>query len=241
MTSCRNCNTPLDGTYCPNCGQKTIDLERPLLELLKEIINETFDIDGRAFRTLSTLLSRPGVLTSEFLAGHRRRYTPPFRLYLVISVLFFFVAMQLADQGVLLEQGQDQQSYAPGQAQFLGEDLPRLMFLLLPIFAMLLKFAFIHRLYFDHLIFSVHVHSAAYVVLGFMLPLEQLASQHRTALVAQLLLMAYVLLYFAIAVRRVYRSGWLSTALKSTSILLVYMMVLSATIQASSSFLIIAD
>lgn len=241
MTSCRNCNTPLDGTYCPNCGQKTIDLERPLIELLKEIIHETFDIDGRAFRTLSTLLSRPGVLTSEFLAGHRRRYTPPFRLYLVISVLFFFVAMQLADQGVLLEQGQDPQSYAPGQAQFLGEDLPRLMFLLMPIFALLLKLAFIHRLYFDHLIFSVHVHSAAYVVFGFMLPLERLASQHWLALVAQLLLMAYLLLYFAIAVRRVYRSGWLSAALKSIAILLVYMMVLSATIQAGSSFLIIAD
>ena len=35
------------------------------------------------------LFARPGALTREYLAGHRQRYTPPLRLYLVFSVLFF--------------------------------------------------------------------------------------------------------------------------------------------------------
>jgi hypothetical protein len=37
------------------------------------------------------LLFKPGFLTSEFLAGRRAKYLPPFRLYLVLSLLFFVV------------------------------------------------------------------------------------------------------------------------------------------------------
>ena len=241
MTRCRNCDTPLEARYCPHCGQKNIDLERPLIDLLRDVFRDTFDLDGRAFRTVVTLLQRPGVLSAEFLAGHRRRYTPPFRLYLVISVLFFFVVTWLAGQGILLEQGQDAAEFAPGQARFMGEALPRLMFLLMPIFALLLKLAWLSRLYFDHLIFAVHTHSAAYVVLGLMLPFEQLASRQWIALLAQILLLAYLLIYIAIAVRRVYRSGWLISISKSLAVLLAYVVILSATIEASSSLTILAD
>ena len=45
--------------------------------------------DSRLWRTLWYLLSRPGFLTREFFEGKRVRYLPPFRLYLVISVVFF--------------------------------------------------------------------------------------------------------------------------------------------------------
>ena len=45
--------------------------------------------DSRLWKTLWYLLSRPGFLTREFFEGKRVRYLPPFRLYLVISVVFF--------------------------------------------------------------------------------------------------------------------------------------------------------
>jgi hypothetical protein len=45
--------------------------------------------DSRLWRTLWYLLARPGFLTREFFAGRRVRYLPPFRLYLVISLVFF--------------------------------------------------------------------------------------------------------------------------------------------------------
>lgn len=35
---------------------------------------------------------KPGSLTKEFLEGRRARYLPPFRLYLVLSVVFFVIA-----------------------------------------------------------------------------------------------------------------------------------------------------
>lgn len=241
MAQCGNCGTPLQGAYCPSCGQKDVDLERPLRDLLGEVINETFDLDGRAFRTIKILFLAPGRLTSEFLAGRRRSYTPPLRLYLVISVSFFILVAWLASRGVLLDEGQDLAEDAPVQARFMSEELPRLMFVLLPVFAFLLKLAWWRRLYFDHVICSVHLHSAAYVVLGLMLPMEQAASGHWLPLAAQIVLLTYFVAYIVVSLRHVYRASWLGAGLKTAAVLLGYLVVVSGVIEASSNFLILTD
>ena len=241
QTQCRNCDARLTGSYCSNCGQKELDLGRPFVELVGDLVKETFDLDGRAWRTLKTLFRRPGLLTSEFLAGKRRSYTPPLRLYLFISVSFFILMAWAASRGVLLEPGQTPGNDAAVQARFLSEDLPRLMFVLLPAFALLLKILIHRRLYFDHLIFSVHLHSAAYFVLAFMVPMENSAATFWPALAGQFLLLTYLAVYMVLALRRVYATTWLGAALRMTVILFVYMVLVSALIEGTSSFQIISD
>ena len=241
MTNCRNCDTPLDRNFCPACGQKDVDLERPMSKLVGEVLKETFELDGRTYRTVRLLLRHPGALTTEFLAGRRKSFTPPLRLYLVISVSFFVLVTWLARQGVLLDPGQIAERDAATQAQFMSDDLPRLMFVLLPIFALLLKVAFPRRFYFDHIIFSLHLHSAAYVILAVMLSMEKAASGHWLPLVAQALCCAYFLVYITLSVRRVYHTGWFIGIAKSLAILLGYFAVVSGVIEASSNFLILSD
>ena len=241
MPHCKNCQTSLSNAYCPACGQRDVDLERPIWNLVGDVVKETFEVDGRTALTVKTLFFHPGKLTSEFLAGRRRTYTSPLRLYLVISISFFVVVTWLAQSGMLLEPGQDPGFDAALQARFLSDDLPRLMFVLLPVFALLLKVAYLDRLYFDHLIFSLHLHSAAYLILAVILPLEELANRHVVMMALQIAVFAYFLAYFVIAVRRVYQSGWLSVALKSAFVLLAYMMVVSVVIENTSSFLIMSD
>ena len=241
MPHCKNCQSNLDGAYCARCGQHDIDLERPIWSLLRDVLQETFELDGRTFLTIRTLFLNPGKLTHEFLAGRRRSYTSPLRLYLAISILFFIVAAWGARSGFLLEPGQDPRLDAAIQAGFLADDLPRLMFVLLPVFALLLKIAYVNRLFFDHLIFSLHLHCAAYVVLALMMPLEVIASQQTIPLIMQLLLLAYLLAYFVLAARRVYSSGWLAVIFKSAAVLFVYGILLSLAIENTSNFLIIAD
>lgn len=240
-TQCKNCDARLAGSYCSNCGQKDLDLGRPFGELVADIARETFDLDGRAWRTLKTLFRHPGLLTSEFLAGKRRSYTPPLRLYLFISVTFFILMAWVASQGVLLEPGQTPGADAEIQARFLAEDLPRLMFVLLPAFALILKILLYSRLYFDHLIFSVHLHSAAYVVLMFMVPIENVAGTFRPALFAQLLLLAYLGVYMVLALQRVYTTTWWGAGLRTVVILFAYMVLVSTLIEGTSSFQIISD
>ena len=210
-------------------------------ELIGEVVKETFDVDGRALRSVRTLFLQPGTLTREFLAGRRKAYTPPLRLYLVISISFFLVIAWAASRGLLLDPGQTVQLDAANQARFMSDELPRLMFILLPMFALLLKLAFWKRLYFDHIIFSIHLHSAAYVVLALMLPMEQVASEHWLPLVVQVALFAYFLAYLVISVRRVYDSNWIIAAAKSLVILIGYMMLVSVAIETTSNFKILAD
>ena len=210
-------------------------------ELIGEVVKETFDVDGRALRSVRTLFLQPGTLTREFLAGRRKAFTPPLRLYLVISISFFLVISWAASRGLLLDPGQTVQLDAANQARFMADELPRLMFILLPMFALLLKLAFWKRFYFDHIIFSIHLHSAAYVVLALMLPMEQVASEHWLPLVVQVALFAYFLAYLVIAVRRVYDSSWIVAAAKSLVILMGYMMLVSIAIETTSNFKILAD
>ena len=241
MTCCRNCETPLEARFCPQCGQRNVDLERPLAELLGDVVRETFDVDGRAIQTLWMLFRRPGVLTSEFLAGRRRLYSPPLRLYLVISVLFFVVTAWVAGQGILLSGDQTLEADALGQARLFSDYVPRLMFVLLPVFALLLKAAYRQRLYFHHLIHSLHLHSAAYVVLAFILPLEQAADRIGLAMVIQLVLFAYLLASFVISLHHVYRAGWLVTFGKAIGILLVYGIMIGGSLEAASYFTMPAE
>ncbi len=241
MPRCKNCQTNLDSAYCPTCGQRQVDLERPIWSLIRDVFKETFELDGRSALTIKTLFRNPGMLTQEFLAGRRRTYTSPLRLYLAISISFFVLAAWAAQSGLLLEPGQDPGFDAAVQANFLSDDLPRLMFVLLPGFALLLKIVYVNRLYFDHLIFSLHLHSAAYAVLAMMMPLEALASRHIILLILQIVLLVYFLAYFVLAVRRVYRSDWLGVAFKTAVVLFAYMIVVSVVIENTSNFMIIAD
>ncbi len=241
MASCKNCNARFDGSYCPACGQKDVDLERPFLELISEFSKETLDIDGRAWRTLKTLFLQPGRLTSEFLAGKRAAYTPPLRLYLFISVSVFVFMAWVASRGVLLDQTQSLQTDAVRQARFMSDELPRLMFLLMPVFALLLKIFFRTRLYFDHLIFSVHLHSAAYVVLAIMLPFERVAGHSVPAAIIQVVMLLYLVAYVVLSLRHVYATSWFGAAARALALSLAYMVVFSGLIESTSPFLIISD
>ena len=190
---------------------------------------------------MKTLFRHPGTLTSEFLAGRRRKYTPPLRMYLVVSISFFIVVAWMAQSGALLDPGQDPVFDAAVQAQFLSDDLPRLMFVLLPVFALLMKVFYYRRLYFDHLIFSIHLHTAGYLILALLLSLESFADPNIGMAVLQGVVFAYFLAYFVIAVRRVYESSWLMTALKSGWVLFGYILIVSLAIENTSNFVILAD
>jgi hypothetical protein len=90
-THCENCGTRLAGPYCHQCGQHDFDIHRSFRHLLVEALDALFNIEGRFFRSLITLLFRPGRLTAEFIAGQRVIQMPPFRLYIFVSFLFFLV------------------------------------------------------------------------------------------------------------------------------------------------------
>ncbi len=90
--ACLNCGAPLSGQYCGQCGQRASSRLISLYELTRDAFGDMFELDSRLWRTLIPLLIRPGQLTRDYLEGRRARYMPPFRMYLVLSLIFFIIA-----------------------------------------------------------------------------------------------------------------------------------------------------
>jgi hypothetical protein len=103
---------------------------------------------------------------------------------------------------------------------------PYLMFLLLPVFALLLKLLYVRqgRLYAEHIIFTLHIHALAFVAFAISTLLD-------TADVAQLNdLSTWVavspFVYVVVAMWRVYDQGLPTTLAKSFLLFLTYSIIL---------------
>src|ERR1700733_4299672 len=89
---CLNCGAALTGRYCADCSQAANVHVPSTGELVHEALEGITHSDSRLWPTLYLLCFKPGMLTQEFVAGRRAAYLPPFRLYLVLSILFFLAA-----------------------------------------------------------------------------------------------------------------------------------------------------
>lgn len=102
----------------------------------------------------------------------------------------------------------------------LGRDviahLPKVIFLLLPVFALLLKLLYVRNgwYYAEHLVFALHTHAFAFVIFTLVALLAWgtggAAWVGAVATAFQLL----IPVYFVIAMKRVYAQGWLKTLVK---------------------------
>ena len=220
--NCKNCHKPLPGQadFCPACGQSVKVITRPWREVFGELISELIDFDGRMMISLRSLLIRPGFLSFEYINGRRLSYTSPIRMYLVISLVFFFVLPLILPPSSGNELAVDQYSQA--------------MFLLLPVFALVLKGFYRQVFYLAHLVFTIHLFSAMFIVFAVMLSMEVAADQYLAVMLAQILLLIYMMAYFVIALRVTYQESWLKSSLKFLALLLIFLTILAVAIDVAN-------
>ncbi|QJD81238.1 DUF3667 domain-containing protein [Spirosoma rhododendri] len=99
---CPNCGTHLghDANFCPNCGQENHEVKLPLSHIGYEFVESITHFDNKLWNSLKAIFTRPGQMTAEFLEGKRARYVPPARLYVFVSVLFFFLVGKFASHQI---------------------------------------------------------------------------------------------------------------------------------------------
>lgn len=90
--------------------------------------------------------------------------------------------------------------------------VPTMMFLLLPVFAGILKLLYIRRrrYYAEHFVFLLHVHSFVFILATIMLVLPD----HWLGGWPEVLLGLWIVVYIYMAMKRVYGQGWLKTFAK---------------------------
>lgn len=270
--SCPNCGRRHEAPptpYCPGCGQETALRPPTLAEFAQQFGGSYLSTEGALWRTLRLLITRPGALTREYLAGRRRHYVLPLRLYLTAS-LVALVAVRLASNGAIVDVTPDTAAELAragknelvivafddkgprlgiSNGRFFCEGLPAgvcrhfqrkldldpkamsrelelaserfvghwgtAMFLLVPIFALWCKLAWLDRRlrYTEHLVYALHLHAfwfAAIAVAQVPLPLFKPA--------ALLAMPAYALL----ASHRTYGGRWWPTLLRNAGLAVVY-------------------
>lgn len=105
--TCLNCgeglaDLPRAPRFCPACGQETNVKPPKLAEFLQQFGGAYLSTEGALWRTLKLLLTKPGELTRLYLAGVRKHYVLPLRLYLTISVLVL-LAVRLVGEGGMVQ------------------------------------------------------------------------------------------------------------------------------------------
>ena len=88
--ACANCGEPFASpppAFCPACGQESRVRAPTLGEFVQQFGGAYFSTEGALWRTLKLLLLKPGELTRQYLAGRRKHYVLPLRLYLTISLV----------------------------------------------------------------------------------------------------------------------------------------------------------
>lgn len=87
---CPTCDASVTTAFCASCGeQRASERHYTLRHLGEELFETLFHADGRAIRTLRTLVARPGELTAAYMRGARRPYIAPLQLFFLVNVVFF--------------------------------------------------------------------------------------------------------------------------------------------------------
>jgi hypothetical protein len=310
---CLNCDYPLVGNFCGQCGQKAHVHKHNFLHMVFHFFADYFHYDNKFWLTLKTLFLKPGKVTSEFNAGKRVKYLNPIQLYIfVTTICFLFIFngggsnkkqksepkpavsalstdsltehqktvpdsikeekenadMIIDDDGVNFSFGSfspeynNRKSYDSAQASMpeserdgfieryfihknyevdqkyeqsetvnslylekLLHNIPKLFFILLPFFALLLKLAYIRRpyLYIDHIIFSLHFHSVLFICMGLIkVIMNQLPNDNMDGVIFFALILG-LSIYLFVALKHVYQSPIWKTIIKQIMIFSLYL------------------
>ncbi len=93
---CQNCGSLVRKRFCPRCGQENVETRQPFHYLFTHFIEDLLHYEGSFWKTVKTLLFKPGLLTLEYLKGRRKQFVAPVKLYIFVSFFVFFVGGMIA-------------------------------------------------------------------------------------------------------------------------------------------------
>ena len=89
---CNHCHAPLAGRYCSACGQKALEDDALTARAIgAEVWQHATELDFKTLRSLRGLFV-PGKLSADYIAGNRRPYLSPIKVYLLCGAMFFMAA-----------------------------------------------------------------------------------------------------------------------------------------------------
>ena len=87
MNHCKNCNTLLNGNFCPNCGKPATLKRIDGRYIFREIANFFYAEKGWLYTTRKMLVA-PGESVREYLTEERSRFIKPITFLIITSLVY---------------------------------------------------------------------------------------------------------------------------------------------------------
>lgn len=197
--------------------------------LIGHFLNDYFSYDSKIACSVKPLIVEPGRLTLEYLKGKRIQYIPPFRLFIFLSIIFFLLLEWFNSSST--SKMEDELLDDSFWSTFFESWLPKLFFLLLPLFAMIIA-----RLYrkkakglLPQFLFALHFHSTIFLVGIFYILASWVFYRLNWVIINQLLLTVlavYLLINLWMSLKKVYRDSVKKTLLNFFLLMITYQIML---------------
>lgn len=239
---CTNCGAENVEVFCAHCGEKQPGHhDLAVNHFAHDVVHEVVHLDGKLFRTLRDLVTKPGLLTVEYFAGRKKRYITPLRLFITLFALQFLAFTAYKPAAIFSIEKMAQYEGAGKLREMIGKkavkhqmnaeqlaeridarwqrNLSLLQFVNILGVALVLKLIYLRRKRFlvEHLVFAAHYYSFVYVVLLLTWPIYAtigfVPGPRQQVMSAIHILIDIVYLYFAL--RRFYGQGKGKTMLKT--------------------------
>ena len=251
--ACANCGAPLAGEYCYRCGQKRLAEDHlSMRHFVQEAVVHVGDFEHtKIFRTVRALLTQPGLLTNEYIAGRRADWITPLKAFVTVFAISFFLysafkSVAVFDFSTFL--AMDPQGTIRKFVERLAEKrqlsleafiaivnakwrtyISLSQFVYPPFFAAILMafYARQRRYIVEHLVFSTHYQTFALLAIVLAWPLYLLTgvALSRSGAILAALMTALMIGYLVVAVRNVYRQSWLVSTVKGVLLYLGYYII----------------
>jgi len=90
-TTCLNCGTIVADKYCPHCGQKATVNRISWHHLVEEALHFFTHLEHGFLATTGLLITRPGLLSKNYLDGKRKSYHKPISFFLIWITIYLLV------------------------------------------------------------------------------------------------------------------------------------------------------
>jgi len=230
---CKNCGQLVKGTYCSHCGQNSNVGKITLSGLLKDIVNNVFQIDKGFFFTLKELFLRPGISIEEYLNGKRKKYFKPITYVLSMSTIYFLTTKIVGQptwldsffSGFTSQTFQDAgQKQVPPFLSWFANNFAYSTLLLLPVFSLAsyLSFRRLGSNYAEHLVINSYITGQQAVFYSFSTLIHLLWSSDMLAWLQVLMSIGYAIWVFTSFFREEHT---VKSILRSLSTYIIYLVL----------------
>ena len=89
--NCKNCDTPIQGPFCYQCGQRTKVGRVSFKETFQDLIEAVFSVNAPLVLTTKMLFIAPGSMLRAYLGGHRKKYYRPVAFLVLTTVVYLLL------------------------------------------------------------------------------------------------------------------------------------------------------